>query len=88
MPGLVRKLTVFAAVDGLILKPVHQRAQAQRSLNIDYKSHVVSSTTISAGKDDASFECHGIVGTRALHADKRHLIDVFQGFSPYNQLPT
>ena len=88
MPGLVRKLVVFAAVDGLILKPLHQRAQAQRSLKIDYKSHAVSSTTECASRDAASLEFHGIVGIRSLYAEGKHLINAFQGFSPFHQSPT
>ena len=76
MPGLVRKLVVCAAVDGLILQPLHQRAQ--RSLKIDYKSHAVSSSTDSASKEDVSLECHGIVGTLAPLADRRRLTDRIQ----------
>lgn len=62
MPGLVRKLVVCPDSDGLVLQPVHQRAQAQRGLRIDYKSHVVSPTTDTLVKDDLLLDCHGIVG--------------------------
>lgn len=62
MPGLVRKLVVYAAVDGLILQPLHQRSQ--RGLQIDYKSYKVSPSTARPEPEDASLECYGIVGSR------------------------
>ena len=62
MPGLVKKLVVCPDTDGLVLQPVHQRAQAQRGLRIDYKTHIISSTTDTLVKHDSSLDCHGIVG--------------------------
>ncbi len=75
MPALVRKLAVFAAGEGLVLKPLlHHRPQPQRSLRIEYATHAVSSIADFEGKDIASFECHGIVGTRSESAKPRHLL--------------
>ena len=68
MPALVRKLLVFAAGDGLVLKPLHPRPQSQRCLKIEYGSYTISSKTDFDGKDVASFECHGIVGTGSISA--------------------
>ncbi|KAL9128184.1 MAG: hypothetical protein Q9217_003084 [Psora testacea] len=64
MPGLVRKIIIFAAIDGLILQPVHQRNN--RPLLIDYKTHKVSIASRLASKDEPSIDCHGIVGIRFL----------------------
>ena len=66
MPSLVRKLVVYAAVDGLILQPAHQRSQ--RSLLVDYKTHKVSIANRVASRDDSSIDCHGIVGIRPKRA--------------------
>ncbi|KAL8831842.1 MAG: hypothetical protein Q9191_000631 [Dirinaria sp. TL-2023a] len=63
MPGLVRKLVILAAVDGLVLKPVAQRNQREtQSLRISYASHKITSQT-SFSKEDAnipSIDAHGI----------------------------
>jgi hypothetical protein len=65
MPGLVRKILIFAAVDGLILQPLAQRGQKPATATkITYKdSHVGLS---KGGEDDEkaakSFEAFGIVG--------------------------
>ncbi len=80
MPALVRKLAVFAADDGLILKPLHPRQQSQRSLKIAYGSHAITNTTEFEGKDNVSFECHGVVGTSSEVATRLHYVDFFQGF--------
>lgn len=74
MPGLVRKVVVHPATDGLVLQPAHQRAQApQKALKIEYKSHAVSSATDYVGRDDGSLDCHGIVGICLPFAEKRQL---------------
>ena len=70
MPGLVRKLIIFAAVDGLILQPSTQRNQkAIPGLQIKYSTHELAATNpASQIKDDSltSFDAHGIVGSRPL----------------------
>ena len=69
MPGLVRKLIILAAVDGLVLQPATQRSpQTTPSLRISYNSHRISSIGIPTLKDlpATSLDSHGIVGTLAL----------------------
>lgn len=77
MPGIVRKLVVFAAVDGLVLQGVtpHNHAPAPRqAIKIDYKGNVGPLLKDRPDDDNASvsFEAHGIVGkspiTRAMPA--------------------
>lgn len=71
MPGLVRKLIILAAVDGIILQPATQRNQkAIPGLQIRYNTHeIVAAGPASQAKDEASavFEAHGIVGSRPLN---------------------
>ncbi len=70
MPGLVRKFMVFAAVDGLVLQPVAQRNQrATPALRIAYSSHDITALASDPRKDasSASFDAHGIVGTRPFN---------------------
>ena len=61
MPGLVRKLVVFAGVQGLILIPPSQRTC--RSLQIKYTTLEISSLSHSGPEDSSlSVEVDGIVG--------------------------
>lgn len=63
---LVRKLLIFAAVDGLVLQPrSHPQAQQQQAIKIDYKGNVGPLLKNSYEDDSAvpSFESHGVVGT-------------------------
>ena len=63
MPGIVKKLVIIAAVEGLILHPVGQRNQ--RSLQIKYSTHEISSLASSTSSSSLSGpEFHGIVGSR------------------------
>ena len=70
MPGLVRKLVILAAVDGLILQPSTQRNQrAIPSLCIKYDTHqIVGAGPASQIRDEASasLDTHGIVGSRPM----------------------
>ncbi|KAJ4376717.1 hypothetical protein N0V86_006834 [Didymella sp. IMI 355093] len=63
---LVRKLLIFAAVDGLVLQPrsSHPHAQQQQSIKIDYKGNVGPLLNSTHEGDDilSSFESHGVVG--------------------------
>ncbi|CZT23913.1 related to SAC1-recessive suppressor of secretory defect [Ramularia collo-cygni] len=59
MPGLAKKLLVFAAIDGLFLQPVG----TGKGVKIDYgTTNKVTSTTRSEERDDTGFEVHGIIG--------------------------
>lgn len=67
MPGLVRKVLVFAAVDGLILQPAPPRNHApatQQAIKIDYKGSIGPLLKDRRDEDTAtlSLETHGIVG--------------------------
>jgi hypothetical protein len=71
MPGLVRKLLIFAAVDGLILQPAPPRNHppaTQQAIKIDYKGNVGPLLKDRREEDTApaSLEAHGIVGKCAL----------------------
>lgn len=63
MPGLVRKIVIFAAVDGLVLQPLGQRPAP--AAKICFKDNAI----VPVLKDDneagpgKSFEAFGIVGT-------------------------
>lgn len=59
MPGLAKKLLVFAAIDGLFLQPVGPG----KGVKIDYgTTNKVSSTAKVEEEEDSGLEIHGIVG--------------------------
>ncbi|ODM16288.1 hypothetical protein SI65_08287 [Aspergillus cristatus] len=75
MPGLIRKLLIFAAVDGLILQPYGNGSRHNggnndsSSIHIEYKTSKISSFPASALSDeieekqqDAGLEAYGLVG--------------------------
>ncbi|KAF2124634.1 hypothetical protein P153DRAFT_370564 [Dothidotthia symphoricarpi CBS 119687] len=67
MPGIVRKLLVYAAVDGLVLQSVapHSHAPApKQAIKIDYKGNVGPLLKDRRDEDAApiSLEAHGVVG--------------------------
>jgi hypothetical protein len=70
MPGLVRKILIFAAVDGLVLQPLAQRGQRPApAAKIAYKNNSISPALKDGGEDEKpgkSFESFGIIGMRSL----------------------
>jgi SacI homology domain len=73
MPGLVRKLVIFATIDGIILQPWHGNEQrnnlnhgAYSPLQIDYGTRKISLLSPTAleqrAKGDSGLEAHGIIG--------------------------
>ena len=63
MPGIVKKLVIIAAVEGLILHPAGQRNQ--RSIQIKYSTHEITSLASSTSSSSISgHDFHGIVGSR------------------------
>ena len=64
MPGIVRKLAIFATVNGLVIQS-HGSVDHHKAIRIDYKS-----TRIQDESDDASakdrkqehIEAHGLIG--------------------------
>jgi hypothetical protein len=72
MPGLVHKLVVLAAVDGIVLQPLGHRNQGLPSpILIEYKTRRLTSLKQVASVEQEgvhSFEAHGIVGMLAFAA--------------------
>jgi len=71
MPGLLRKLLIFAAVDGLIVQPAPPRNHppaTQQAIKIDYKGNVgpLIKDRREADTTPVSLEVHGIVGTHVI----------------------
>ncbi|XP_014554219.1 hypothetical protein COCVIDRAFT_105635 [Bipolaris victoriae FI3] len=67
MPSLVRKLLIFAAVDGLILQPSPPRNHpptTQQAIKVDYKGNVGPLLKDRREEDTTpiSVEAHGIIG--------------------------
>ena len=65
MPGLVRKLVIFAAVDGLILQPLAQRGQRPApGAKICWDSSIGPALNhgVDSGSSGNGFEAFGIVG--------------------------
>jgi hypothetical protein len=66
MPGLARKLLVFAAVDGLVLQPLAQRGQRPApAAKIAYKDNSIGPALKDDGEGSEagkSFESFGIIG--------------------------
>lgn len=83
MPNIVRKLLVFAAVDGLILQPSPPRNHApatQQAIKVDYKGNV--GPLLKDRREEATaptaLEAHGIVGKLFVwrHADVAPVLTV------------
>ncbi|EER38028.1 conserved hypothetical protein [Histoplasma capsulatum H143] len=82
MPGLARKLLIFAAVDGLILQPYSSSPRGAPSnpssaLRIEYKTRRIDSAPSSSNSDDACLESHGVIGLLSL-ASFSFLISITQ----------
>jgi len=71
---LIRKLLIFAAVDGLVLQPrSHPHAQQQQAIKIDYKGNIAPLLRDSDDDDitASSFESHGVVGELCAKQERR-----------------
>lgn len=63
MPGLVRKLLIFAAVDGLVLQPLAQKGQRPApAISIAYSGNKIGPVLGEVASPRRSFEAFGIVG--------------------------
>lgn len=65
MPGLVRKILIIAAVDGLVLQPARNNAGSFSPLRIEYKSKRIQSLPAGSNyhnKGDERLESDGIIG--------------------------
>ncbi len=68
MPGLVRKLLVIAAVDGLILQPLVQRGQRPAPpVKIDYRSSSIGPALGNIPEAEKGFESFGVVGKLPIY---------------------
>lgn len=90
MPLLFRELIIFAAVDGLILQPLHHGTSPRpgsapndtSALRIDYKSNRVSWISSAAAADEgdqsSGLEVYGLVGKPASSAlPSLPLLDIY-----------
>ncbi|KAJ5259446.1 hypothetical protein N7478_012427 [Penicillium angulare] len=91
MPGLLRKLIIIAAVDGLILHghgvngPRHNNNGSNNeasSIRIDYKTNKISAlptttTEVLDSRDDLNLEAYGIVGLLSV-ASRSFLVSITQ----------
>jgi hypothetical protein len=63
MPGLVRKLLIFAAVDGLVLQPLAQKGQRPApAVKIAYTSGTIGPALGDVHGQGKGFEAFGVVG--------------------------
>jgi len=68
MPGLVRKLLIFAAVDGLVLQPApprNHKPATEQAIKLEYKSSRIGPLLKDRREEDtapSTLEVHGIVG--------------------------
>lgn len=68
MPGMIRRVLIFAAVDGLILQPApprNNKPTTEQAIQLEYKTNIISSL-LNDKRDTntapATLDTHGIVG--------------------------
>jgi hypothetical protein len=64
MPGLIRKLTIYAATSGLVIQS-HGSVDHHQAIKLDYKSRrITDSSKLESenGKQETQLEAHGIIG--------------------------
>lgn len=76
MSGVVRKLIIFAGVEGLVLQPLVQKEKrgAASPVRISYKDNTIGPALKDEVEKDApttSFEAFGIVGTFLVESELR-----------------
>jgi hypothetical protein len=68
MPSLVRKLLIFAAVDGIILQPAPPKSHkpaTEQAIKITYKGNQIGPLFRDRREEDTStesLEVHGVIG--------------------------
>ena len=62
MPGIIRKLLVCAAADGLLLLPQKQNPKGSLPITLEYDTGLIKSSPGAAKKDFQNLESWGIVG--------------------------
>jgi hypothetical protein len=69
MPGIVRKVLIFAAVDGLVLQPApprNHKPATEQAIKLEYKTNAIVPLLRDRRNEDtapSTLEAHGIVGT-------------------------
>ena len=71
MPALVRRLLIWATVDGLVLQ-AHSPSEHHKVIQIDYKNRQIRELLKTEGvsKKGTQLESHGIVGTRQFYGEQ------------------
>ncbi|KIW04942.1 uncharacterized protein PV09_04107 [Verruconis gallopava] len=83
MPGLVRKLLIFAAVDGLVLQPApprNHKPTTEQAIKLDYKTSRIRPLLKDRREEDTApnaLEVHGIVGLLRV-ASSSYLISILR----------
>jgi hypothetical protein len=72
MPGLYRKILIFAAIDGIIIQPLEQKGQRSGLVKIAYKDKSIASVKDAEGSGKG-FEAFGVVGMRSTFQETRQL---------------
>jgi hypothetical protein len=69
MPNLVRKLLIFAAIDGIILQPAppkNHKPTTEQAIKITYKNNGIGPLLRDRREEETrqeALEAHGIIGT-------------------------
>ena len=72
MPGIMRKLTIFATIDALILQP-HGGSDHHHSIRIDFKGGSIGQhTKVEPGTfhESPHLESHGIIGKHLVFSQQ------------------
>ncbi|KAF1809516.1 SacI domain-containing protein [Eremomyces bilateralis CBS 781.70] len=68
MPGIVRRMLVLAAIDGLVLQPIpprNQKPATEPAITVGYRTNVIQPLQHERREEaklSSSFEAHGVVG--------------------------
>lgn len=65
MPGLIRKLLIYASVNGLVIQ-AHGPVDHHKAVQIDYSTQRVrdcSAADASKSKKEIQLEAHGLIGS-------------------------
>jgi hypothetical protein len=70
MPGLVRKLLIFASLNGVVVQ-AHSSVEHHRPIQIDYRSNRISNFSLDHNeavkeKKEEQLEAHGLIGITTL----------------------
>ncbi|KIW18364.1 hypothetical protein PV08_02652 [Exophiala spinifera] len=78
MPALVKRLLIWATIDGLVLQ-AHGSAEHHKTIKIDYARRQITEaqTGDASGKKNVSLEAHGVIGVLSI-ASSAFLIAITQ----------